>query len=166
MFADLMSSLDIRVVVDRPYDAPVPEFFDFLNENVLATVRRYPKVYLFGTFLKFGPIFWKQTTGANTDKYVVASNDGGPSLVLSLARETSTGDVGWGVLSYAREYRNPHTEEWERPSEDLKRAFDEVQKIMRRHLKRHKLKNSFWIGVDALQRFEAGELKITAKGVV
>jgi hypothetical protein len=164
---DLLGSGEIRVLIDRAYPSPVPEFFHFPDDHLVSAARRVSKMYLFGPFSLAGPLFWRQESGPKSGSFYVYENRGGPALGLSLANETTSGLLGWGLFYYRSEYLNPVTGSWDKPSNSLKNAYGAFSRAIRRHLRRVRFpKGSAWVGKDGLARLKSGELRLNAAGLV
>lgn len=166
MLTDIMKLDDYELLVDDFYEVPNAALYGLADAALETSVKLVPKVLLFGPFSKCGPVFIKQTAGEKAGQYYAAYNKGGPFLDLSLARETDSGLVGIGSLSYGTEFLDPGTGAWLKPAPEVRHAFNGIKSAMRRRLTKMTLRRPFWIAQDALLRLERGELRIGAAGVV
>ena len=156
-----------RAVPDMFYPSPAAPTFDAVDDALLAALELTGKLYIFGHYSQGGPQFAQQSAGPKAGQFYIFSTRGGPALGLYLARQTESGLLGFGSLGYEKEYLNPTSGVWERPSGLLKDEYKRLTREVRRHVSRHSFpKMSAWVGKDGLDKLNRGELRVEAKGLV
>jgi hypothetical protein len=102
-------------------------------------------------------------------KFYIDPKSGGPLLELALLMEPKI-DNGIAHLRYSIFSHNSYY--WDDPptmatkaSDELKTAYRELVKVIKKHLKKLPMPGNIWVGHHTLSEIEAGRAKLFIKGV-
>ena len=142
--------------------------YSSLNSEVRSAIAARPSLYIKG--LDFCKLPLELRGAGESEKlYLVESNRGGPLLQLLITGEYSVGGnyvIPPSMLTYADEYYNSISGEWEKPSRELKAAYKEIQGLMKKNMVRHIGPRGFvWIGNSAFQLLKTRRMKTTFFGL-
>lgn len=167
----IMSVPGLRFVPDIIYKKQKVVYFEDFD-SYRRSVRHPSKGYIWGPFSEVRPVFFnigESGKSKNGDKYVIDLIGGGMKFQFQPCGLYDLGDftnISIGSISYQQWYFRGNSEETVFPDARLKDAYRQITNRLKRYLIRKKIKRSFWIGPSALKLVQAGEAKITAKGIV
>jgi hypothetical protein len=165
----ILNNEDVELIPDMWYETSIPLKFKQVDENLKNILRKKRRLFILGKYFSiYPPCLKKKEDGPMIGKYNLYANYGGPSLDLSLPvcfEKDNIINFGSGILSYPKEFLNPHTGIWENSTQNLKDAYKRICSLLKKHLIRHKINSNIWIGNNALTLLKAGKAQIYDKGV-
>jgi hypothetical protein len=165
----IFAQMEIRFVPDRWYPSDIPDAFTALDDTLLGILRECRKGFILSDRISKFPIgLVEQRNGPRAGQYYARPTLGGPCLELTLPAAFEDRGIlclNTGSLVRHREFFNPATSLWEKPSMDLKAEYQKMAKIIRTCLTKPDHRSSVWIGREARRMLEAGKARITAKGL-
>jgi len=155
---DLLRYPGIRAYVDQPYANEHPPSFTVLTDEIKEQLRRWDRVFLFGDYSTYPPLLHPRENGPQAGMFFLSPIRGGPHLGFDLAKEQMLDGkltlFPGGLQSQPWYMVEP--DHFEDATPELRTAYFDLQKVMKRHLTRYK--ESAWMGKEALRRFESGEV--------
>ena len=157
---DFFARGDLRAYWDvGRYDEPNAKPFTHLTPEVKALLRETRGLYIFGSFSTHPPLFRRQQTGIEAGKYFLSQGGGGPLISFFTARENVVdgqlllldGDIS------TQPYYELEPKCYVKPSDELKAAYADLVKRMKKHLVRWE---GLWISPAALQLLKEGKAEL------
>ena len=167
-----------RFVLRMPYYEPQPVEFDRLTDQIVEKLAHCSSVFLFSDeYSRYPPVLnGPMKSDEGPPWYDLSQSLGGPSLDLELPINYLSVQhlrIVHAVLHYQPYYGDPTGEEWQKPPEALKRAFQDVRTLLCRQMeKRYALARMtrggktireikpVWVGRKALELLDAGKAVI------
>jgi hypothetical protein len=149
------------------YPTPTPLYFSSLDEKLINFMDTNPTLFITGSFSTYGLATTEVMGGEFRDTFVVEGRKGGPSLSLTLPRSQDAKGctyVGQGALYIEREYCIDEETGWAVPNEDVKRAYSEMRRCLKKCLVNRKIGRSLWISPKAYSRVESGRGLVLGNG--
>ena len=115
-------------------DTPHATTYAFIDEAVTRSLERAPVFFLAGPFTRYDIAFTQLTEGTAKGKYFIDVLAGGPILQCLVARVREDDGAPCllpGDFSYQPLYRNLETNEWEKPTAELKAAFRKITALVK-----------------------------------
>jgi hypothetical protein len=158
---DVWTSL--KLILDRPGTVLVHDLwykdrtlstYSSVNSEVRDAIMARPSLYVRAEdFSKLPAVMSPVGEGTSEVLFMVESKLGGPLIQLCIRGEyRAKGEtlIPPSMFSYADEYMNTISGEWEKPSTELKSAFNDIQRRMKQKMVRRKARNGYaWIGENA-----------------
>ena len=142
---------------------PRLERYDHYTAEIAEKLERFSCVLLEGSFTKHPLQFKRRASGTAAGTYY-AEQESGPRIRWCLPGldRTDQPRLTLGSVSYLTNYRDPKTNQWERPSEELKSAYKTIIETFKRHLVRMPSNTGehVWVGKAAKQEIERGQVCI------
>src|SRR5262249_6524940 len=117
-----------------------------------------------GPFSKAPLRLWKLDGGKYAGTYCIEQRHGGPALAISMPICKKLDGVIWhlrrGELYYQKHYFDDASQQWLRPSDELKAWHAALVKRIKPALKRTRIDKELWIGKHALSLLQRGEALI------
>jgi hypothetical protein len=160
---DVAEAHHLKLIPEEPTLAkPHLETFDHFEPSLVERLARFGVVELEGAYTKH-PLRFKQRDGGAAAGTYYRDDSVGPRILWTLPVR-ATGDrpsVSPSAVTYYKSYRDPDTNEREPPSQELKDAFRNIVKTMKKHMVNAKIRGqSVWVGRDTKRRFDLGEVVI------
>lgn len=137
--------------------------YDRYTAEIAEKLERFSCVLLEGPFTKHPLEFKRRSSGTAAGTYY-ADPDSGPRIRWCLPGldTTNRSRLTVGSISYLSSYRDPRTNQWERPSEELKKAYRSIIQTFKHHLVRMATNTGehVWVGKAAKLEIERGQVFI------
>jgi hypothetical protein len=162
----------IRIIVEPQLsDTPEATTFEVVDDALVSILERAPVFYLAGSFTRFGVAFLQLKEGIAKGKYSIDPLTQGPILKGLASRINlveGTERLLPGRFSYQKSYRNPNTNEWEKPSAEVRTAFRRIVAIVKEHCPSflYKPETEIFIAPEARARLQAGAVHIVENQIV
>lgn len=168
-------------IVDMWYASNNVYQFTKLTDAVLDVLHKRPRLYLWSDeYSQYPPYLANPSPNKATMIDPIFS---GPALDLTLPHGVENDGVirlGYGILMYQPYYVIPGTYESYKPPENLKQAYRDVQKILRKGMIKRFMQNKvqtirgdletkdriFWIGLNAIKLVDENKAGIQLHGYV
>jgi hypothetical protein len=148
------------ILEPEPQALPEAPTFASVNDEVARILSFAPAFYLSGSFTRFPVPFTRLDRGAAEGRYLVSALAQGPLMQACVARLREVEGVPTllpGDIAYQVSYRHPETGAWERPSDELKRAYKDAVRAIRKLCIRTTVRGvAIHIGPEGLKHYEAG----------
>lgn len=157
----VLTQQGLKLILEpEPQALPEAPTFDAVNDEAARILAFAPAFYLSGTFTRFPVPFTRLASGVAEGRYVVSALAQGPLLQACVARLRDVDGVPTllpGDVVYQLSYRHPETGAWERPSDELKRAYkDAVVAIKKQCIKTTLRGVTIYIGPEGAKHLEVG----------
>lgn len=160
-------------VIVEPHlsDEPKAPTFDQVTDELVEILRVGPAFYLAGLFTRSPVQFDQLKEGPAAGKYAVDLLTQGPIMQGRIGRTNLVDGVNTllpGRISYQHAYRNPETGEWEKPSAEVKAAFQQAALIIKKLCVRHQCSPGIdiFIGPEALALLKSAKVRIIDNQIV
>jgi hypothetical protein len=174
ILANIVNQNKFWFVIDRTYIKKDPLIFTSLSKEIINHINEDPNIYIFLDENSQAQLNY--TIFDENDSMTIDQKHSGPSLELWLCKEQPYEDkvqLGMGKLFYPHYFIDQITEEMYKPPEVLKKAYLEIQRILKKTMKKRylqfyevrekeiKLKPLLdWIGPNGMKLIEEGKAGI------
>ncbi|MEO8845443.1 MAG: hypothetical protein ABI591_34135 [Kofleriaceae bacterium] len=158
----------LQVIVQPEFaDTPHATTFTSVDDTVTRILERAPGFFLAGPFTRQEVAFMQLSGGTANGKFAINWLAGGPILQCLAARVGEVDGVPCllpGDFSYQDAYRNLNTNEWEKPTADLKGAFRKITSLVKARCPAFEYKpgSTVFIAPKARAMLEANTVTISA----
>jgi hypothetical protein len=151
----------LRLVPEVPVLAePKLAVFDRMGPAVAALLAKYSVVQLEGPFTKFPLAFDKRKSGSAAGTYSV-SDSVGPRLRWFLPGMRGV-ELTPGSITMIDHYKNPETNQFGPPSDELRAAYKAIVATLKEHLAKYTVRagETVWVGKKTKGELENGNVTL------
>jgi hypothetical protein len=130
-----LTAVGLQLIVQPEFaDTPNARTFTSVGDTVTRILERAPVFFLAGPFTRQDVVFTQLSGGTANGKFAINWLAGGPILKCLVARVGEVDDAPCllpGYISYQDAYRSLETNEWEKPTAELKAAFRKITSLVK-----------------------------------
>jgi hypothetical protein len=167
---DLVEQCRVTLIPDLgAFPEPLAPSYDAVTDEVFKQLRRRRVLFLAGSFTRHPPKMRRLEAGPNAGSYYISIPEGGPLIQMTLATVNIVDGQPTlisGMVSQQKLYVDPVTGLSEPASPEVRQAFKEIVRTMKKRLVPYQLAMKIWISREALRLLQSGKARIIDRGVL